>query len=93
MEKLFSHLPCIRLTTVSVNVTEKEPPKPPPDDDESKPQIEEPSTQEQSKNLHQRMVKAVCPCNNGWVREEHPDQLWKPDGCEAAGELCTNPQL
>jgi hypothetical protein len=46
MEKLFSHLPCIRLTTVSVNVTEKEPPKPPQDEDESKPPTEEPSTEE-----------------------------------------------
>jgi hypothetical protein len=33
-----------------------------------------------------------CPCLNGWVCEDHPNQPWKHRGCGAAGELCKNPQ-
>jgi hypothetical protein len=35
---------------------------------------------------------AECPCLNGWVCEDHPNQPWKHRGCGAAGELCKNPQ-
>jgi hypothetical protein len=33
-----------------------------------------------------------CSCLNGWVCEDHPNQPWGHRGCQAAGELCTNPQ-
>src|SRR4029434_722665 len=35
---------------------------------------------------------AKCPCLKGWVCEDHPNQPWGHDGCEAAGELCKNPR-
>jgi hypothetical protein len=27
---------------------------------------------------------AICPCNKGWICEDHPDQPWGHDGCGAA---------
>jgi hypothetical protein len=32
-----------------------------------------------------------CPCADGWVCEDHPDQPPQHDGCGAAGMLCHNP--
>jgi hypothetical protein len=31
-----------------------------------------------------------CPCNHGWMCEEHPDKPWEHDDCGGAGELCKN---
>jgi hypothetical protein len=39
------------------------------------------------------MIETVFLCNSGWICEDYPDQPWEHDGCEAAGELCKNPQF
>jgi hypothetical protein len=36
--------------------------------------------------------RTKCRCFYGWVCEIHPNQPWKHGSCEAAGDLCKNPQ-
>ena len=41
---------------------------------------------------HRAKKPTKCSCLKGWVCEDHPNQPWGHRGCQAAGELCTNPQ-
>src|SRR6266481_7453407 len=41
---------------------------------------------------HLTRPRTKCLCYKGWVCENHPNQPWGHSGCEAAGDLCTNPQ-
>jgi hypothetical protein len=50
------------------------------------------SEEEAEKSLMAEEKKQTqCPCNHGWVCEDHPDKPWEHDGCGRAGDWCQNP--